>query len=173
MANGKTTKPTVMECTLMLTAQSTKDTGKMIYNMALVWRHGLTRVNMRAIIRMERSMGMGRIHGVMGQCMWVNGSTTKLTAKADTHGSMEGVTMEAGRTTTCTASESTRGQMDANTRANTTWTRSMGMASIIGQMEGGMRDIGRMESSMEKGSISCPMVSLRSAYGKMERESDG
>jgi hypothetical protein len=83
----------------------------------------------------------------------VTGSTTRLTDKVSTHGSMV-VHMKAhGKIIICMDKAHTHGVTAGNMRESTIWTKSMAMVSTSGLMVAAMKVTGKMENNMVKENI--------------------
>jgi hypothetical protein len=132
----------------MQMAQSTKDSGRMIYNTAMESSHGLTRADMKDSMNMVVSMALAAISGTTEANLLVTGAKTKLADVVSTLGLMDDVMLENGMKTTWTELEFMFGTTAAFTKANTEMTKSMGLVSIPGKMAVAMKAIGIEESSM-------------------------
>lgn len=75
---GSMIRPMVMECTCMSMEPGMKASGKMIYKMVKVKRHGMTGLIMKENINRERNRDGVYINGMMGQGMKVSGKKIRL-----------------------------------------------------------------------------------------------
>jgi len=67
MANGRMTRLTDTEFTLMLTVRNMKDTGKMISSTDTEWKHGPMVQDMKVTIKKVKSMAEAPMYGLTGQ----------------------------------------------------------------------------------------------------------
>ena len=80
--NGQTTEQMAMDYTNMLMGLSMKETGKMIYSMATVLKHGMTVLGMKECMLLEENMELGLINGMMDHNILENGMKIKYVALA-------------------------------------------------------------------------------------------
>ena len=97
-------------------ARSTKVTGPTTCRMARAKKRGRTDRYMKACTAGVSSTARASISGVMGACMQVNGSTTRLVDRASTCGPTVASTLVPGRRTRCTGMVNSRGLTVDNTK---------------------------------------------------------
>lgn len=150
-ANGRTTRPTGLEHTLMPREPGMRGIGRMISSTGSAWRSGMKGPSTRATMRWARKRAEESTRGQMAQHMKASGSTTRSTEKVYTSGKTGAGIMASGKRMTWKVMVSISGPMDADMRASTQMTRSVAMASIIGQMAVGMRAGGSRGNSTASG----------------------
>ena len=97
-------------------ARSTKDTGPTTCRMARVKRRGRTDLYMKACTARVLSTVKANTSGVMGACMQVNGSITRLVDRVSTFGQTVASTLVLGRRTRCMGTVNLHGLTVVNTK---------------------------------------------------------
>ena len=147
MDSGQMIKLTVSVYICMLTVQSMKACGAMIFNMARVLRHGQMDLNMRVNMHSDASMELDSISGTTAPNTLVSGKKIRFLASASTPGWTVVNTKENGRAIIWKGTATMSGTMEENTKACIRMIKSMDSVSILGLTADATRATGGKENS--------------------------
>lgn len=163
--NGETIRQMATEFISIRMELGMKVSGKMIFNMVLERKSGLTALSTRVTTLEERSTEKVFTCGKMVPCTTVNGSRTESKDMESTVGGTVEDTLEIGKIIICMGQVSTLGLMVGSMRVSMRWTRNMEWVFTHGLMGDSMMAPGSMENSMEREGIFSKMAKSKSVGG--------
>jgi hypothetical protein len=150
-----------------------KVTGRMIFKMALVLRHGQMAPAIKVNTKKAKSMVRASTSGTTVHATMATGMRIKSTVMVSTSGLMVVVIRVSGRITTCMARVSIPGRMVVCMMASTKTTESMDSELTHGLMEDSTSVTGQMASNTEREGINRVIMLRERESGKMERDLNG
>jgi hypothetical protein len=153
--------------------QNMKETGRMIFKMAMVLKAGQMAASMKENTRKGWNMARENIFGTIYQCTMACGLRTKSMEEVLMSGLMVVDMKEIGKTIICMGEGSIHGKMEGDMKVSIKMIENMAMAHIHGLMEDNMLENGLMGSNMVRVNIDKQMARRKEESGRTERERTG